>query len=91
MRSEIVFEALHTTNRFSLCHLAFKAIRKLHKPNNRIQDTTNDVLRRLAGLEEQQAEMESAKTIEREQEQPTIESQAAPPSSEPIVEARGLR
>jgi hypothetical protein len=53
MRSEILFEALHTTNRFALCHLAFKAIRKLHRPNNRIQDTATDALQRLAGAEQQ--------------------------------------
>ena len=53
MRSEIVFELLRTTNRFALCHLAFKAIHKLHNPSNRIQDTANDALRRLAGAERQ--------------------------------------
>jgi hypothetical protein len=50
MRSEIVFEALRTTSRYTLCHLAFKAIRKLHRPSNRIQDTANEVFRRLAGV-----------------------------------------
>ena len=54
MRSEIVFEALRTTNRFALCHLAFKAIRKLHNPGTRIQDTTNDALRRLARIKRQE-------------------------------------
>jgi hypothetical protein len=34
-------------NRYELCHRAFKAIRRMHRPGNRIQDTTNDVLRRL--------------------------------------------
>jgi hypothetical protein len=53
MRSEIVFELLRTTNRFALCHLAFKAIHKLHNPSNRIQDTANDALRRLADAERQ--------------------------------------
>ena len=46
MRSEIVFEALRATNRFALCHLMFKAVRKLHNPGTRIQDTTNDALQR---------------------------------------------
>lgn len=54
MRSEIVLELLRTTNRFALCHLAFKAIHKLHNPSNRIQDTANDALRRLAGAERKQ-------------------------------------
>ncbi len=54
MRSEVVFEALRTTSRYTLCHLAFKAIRKLHNPSNRIQDTANDVFQRLAGLGRQE-------------------------------------
>jgi hypothetical protein len=51
MRSEILSETLGTQNRFAFCHLVFKAIRKLHKPSTRIQDTTNDALQRLAGAE----------------------------------------
>ena len=49
MRSDIVFDALRTKNRFALCHEAFKAVRLLHKENTRIADTTNDALARLAG------------------------------------------
>jgi hypothetical protein len=45
MRSELIFGALtHVSNRYQLCQLASKATRKLHKPNTRLQDTTNDVL-----------------------------------------------
>jgi hypothetical protein len=45
MRSDLVFGALsHVTNRYQLCQLASKATRKLHKPNSRLQDTTNEVL-----------------------------------------------
>jgi hypothetical protein len=45
MRSDLVFGALsHVSNRYQLCQLASKATRKLHKPNSRLQDTTNDVL-----------------------------------------------
>ena len=45
MRSDLVFGALsHVSNRYSLCQLASKATRKLHKPNSRLQDTTNEVL-----------------------------------------------
>ncbi|HVJ07099.1 MAG TPA: hypothetical protein VM554_01825 [Acidisarcina sp.] len=45
MRSDLIFGALaHVTNRYQLCQLASKATRKLHKPNTRVQDTTNDVL-----------------------------------------------
>jgi hypothetical protein len=47
MRSDLVFGALaHVTNRYQLCQLASKATRKLHKPNTRLQDTTNEVLSR---------------------------------------------
>ena len=47
MRSDLVFGALsHVSNRYRLCQLASKATRKLHKPNTRLQDTTNDVLTR---------------------------------------------
>jgi hypothetical protein len=31
-------------NRFELCHQTFKAVRKLHNPGHRIQDTTNSAL-----------------------------------------------
>ena len=34
------------SNRYQLCQLASKATRKLHKPNSRLQDTTNEVLAR---------------------------------------------
>jgi hypothetical protein len=45
MRSDLVFGALsHVSNRYQLCQLASKATRKLHKPNERLQDTTNAVL-----------------------------------------------
>jgi hypothetical protein len=44
MRSDIVFGALaQVTNRYTLCQLASKATRKLHKPTTRIEDTTNEV------------------------------------------------
>ncbi len=55
MRSNKVFEALHTVrNRYMLCQLASKATRKFHKPNTRIQETTNDVLNRISGTDRQQ-------------------------------------
>jgi len=47
MRSHLVFRALsQVQNRYQLCQLASKATRKLHKPNTRLQDTTNEVLNR---------------------------------------------
>jgi hypothetical protein len=49
MRSELIFGArTYVSNRFLLARLASKAIRKLHKPNTRIEDTTNDVLVRFS-------------------------------------------
>jgi hypothetical protein len=45
MRSDLVFGALtHVPNRFLLTKLAAKAVRRLHRPNTRISETTNDVL-----------------------------------------------
>jgi len=47
MRSDLIFGALtHVKNRYELCQLASKATRKLHKPNTRLQDQTNEVLDR---------------------------------------------
>ncbi len=59
MRSELVFEAVTTLrNRYMLCQLASKATRKFHKPNTRIQDTTNEVLHRIADSERQDVILE---------------------------------
>ena len=56
MRSDLVFDAVHSMrNRYMLCQLASKATRKLHKPNTRIQETTNAVLHRIASSERQEA------------------------------------
>ena len=63
MRSDMVFEALHTLkNRYMLCQLASKATRKFHKPNTRIQETMNEVLQRIASSNRQEVvtEPESA-------------------------------
>lgn len=47
MRSDLVFGALsYVSNRYQLCQLASKATRKLHRPNTRLQDTTNEILGR---------------------------------------------
>ena len=54
MRSDKVFEAVHTVqNRYMLCQLASKATRKFHKPNTRIQETTNQILNRIADSDRQ--------------------------------------
>ena len=47
MRSDLVFGAMtHVSNRFLLTGVAANAIRKFHRPNTRIQDTTNEVFER---------------------------------------------
>ena len=49
MRSDLVFEAVErVSSRFLLSKLVSKTTRKLHKPNTRIQDTTNAVLERVS-------------------------------------------
>ncbi len=61
MRSDLIFGALtHVTNRYELCQLASKATRKLHKPNTRLQDTTNEVLDRFKDSLPKQEEMLAA-------------------------------
>jgi hypothetical protein len=61
MRSDLIFGALaHVTNRYELCQLASKATRKLHKPNTRLQDTTNEVLDRFKDTLPMEASAESA-------------------------------
>jgi hypothetical protein len=45
MRSELVFKALaHEPNRYLLVRLVAKGTRRLHRPNTRVQDTTNEML-----------------------------------------------
>ena len=69
MRSELIFGALtHVSNRYQLCQLASKATRKLHKPNTRLQDTTNEVLGRFQATNPGTAapvEARSAEPVER--------------------------
>ncbi len=60
MRSDKVFEALHTLpNRYMLCQLASKATRRFHRPNSRIQETMNEVLERIATSSANQVAAES--------------------------------
>ena len=73
MRSDLVFGALsHVSNRYQLCQLASKATRKLHKPNTRLQDTTNEVLGRF-----QYANPGSTASIEASAQQPVETRRAA--------------
>jgi hypothetical protein len=65
MRSDLVFGALsHVSNRYQLCQLASKATRKLHKPNTRLQDTTNEVLGRFQTTNPGAAALVEAQTVE---------------------------
>ncbi len=60
MRSDKVFEALHTLpNRYMLCQLASKATRRFHRPNTRIQETMNEVLERIANSRVEQIAAEN--------------------------------
>jgi hypothetical protein len=46
MRSDLVFSAAaNVSNRYLLTSVASKAARMLHKPNVRLEDTSNDVFR----------------------------------------------
>ena len=52
MRSDLVYDALHTVrNRYLLCQVASKATRKFHRPTTRIQETTNNVLTHIASAD----------------------------------------
>jgi hypothetical protein len=49
MRSELVFAAeLTLRNRYGLCRLVSTATRKFHRPNTRVEETTDAVLRNIA-------------------------------------------
>ena len=71
MRSDLIFGALtHVNNRYQLCQLASKATRKLHKPNTRLQDTTNEVLDRFKdatpmGVARSEEPVETVATVRR--------------------------
>ena len=67
MRSDLVFEALHTLkNRYMLCQLASKATRRFHRPNTRIQETMNEVLDRIGDTEREQLLREPEKVAEQQ-------------------------
>ena len=49
MRSDLIFGAtLQVSNRYLLAKLAAKAVRELHKPGVRVEDTANDVFVRFS-------------------------------------------
>jgi len=69
MRSDKVFEALHTLpNRYMLCQLASKATRRFHRPNTRIQETMNEVLDRISQSHAEQLAAEAPDTSEQQRQ-----------------------
>ncbi len=65
MRSDKVFGAVHTLqNRYLLCQVASKATRKFHKPNTRVEDTTNEILNRICSNERDSVLAEPANASE---------------------------
>ena len=54
MRSDLVYDAVkNLRNRYLLCQVTSKATRKFHRPNTRIQETTNQVFTRVAEADRQ--------------------------------------
>jgi hypothetical protein len=59
MRSELILSVkAKIPNRFLLANLVTKGARRLHRPGNRIEDTTNDVLLHLSRCKPSQAFMQ---------------------------------
>ncbi len=93
MHSDNIVKTLDTgQNRFALCHQAFKAIRKLHKPNDRIQDTATEALKRLAGVAQRESliGLENAKAatvpeVSVSQQQLAIAPEPEAPQTEPAA------
>ena len=61
MRSELMFAAERSLpDRYSLCRLVSTATRKFHRPNTRIEETTDLVLRRIAKANAGVVELDNA-------------------------------
>ena len=61
MRSELVFAAEHTLrNRYGLCRVLSTATRKFHRPNTRVEETTDAVLRHIANASAGAVKLDSA-------------------------------
>ena len=59
MRSELILSVkAKIPNRFLLTNLVAKVARRLHRPGNRIEDTTNDVFLHLSRYKPSQAFMQ---------------------------------
>ena len=60
MRSELVFAAERSLpNRYSLCSLVSTATRKFHRPNSRIEETTDVVLRYIAKVSAEEVKLDN--------------------------------
>jgi hypothetical protein len=66
MRSELIFQAIvHESNRYMLCRVIAKGTRALHRPNTRVQETTNAALEHLIhGVSKFPAKHSSSKPIQ---------------------------
>jgi hypothetical protein len=63
MRSELVFAAKRTLpNRYGLCRVLSTATRKFHRPNTRVEETTDAVLRHIAGASARAVKPEGAES-----------------------------
>jgi hypothetical protein len=63
MRSELVFAAERTLrNRYSLCRLVSTATGKFHRPNTRVEETTDAVLRHIANASAGVLKLDSTET-----------------------------
>jgi hypothetical protein len=93
MRSELILSAkVKIPNRFLLTNLVAKGARRLHRPGNRIEDTTNDVLLHLSRYKPSQAFMqrEGLPTFPRRRSGGTGKSQIDP-NELPSLRKLGLR
>jgi len=64
VRSELIFQAIvHESNRYMLCRVIAKGTRALHRPNTRLQETTNAALEHLIHASKPPAKHSSSKPI----------------------------
>jgi len=66
MRSQLVFKAfVYESNRYQLCRLIAQGTRKMHRPNTRLQETTNDVIERF-GAPVSKVESRNSRSLEKD-------------------------
>jgi hypothetical protein len=78
MRSDLVFGATtHVPNRFLLTQLASKAVRKVHRPGTRMQDTANSVFAHFSfsnPLREKQVECSNLSIVQMPKARPWVDA-----------------